>query len=237
MDRLDLTLFLRNSNQQSSLVAAILGGTWKRSLSARLKSTSGPLTIPFSSAEYFSLQLYPLAATMPGCLIRAMCCGAYNATSLQAGLEERPNGNMRVIKFLLRQGDEPDRSAIFDLLASYEMESDLPASEFIVAEIDGQLVGAARVEWEDQAAYVRPILVDSAWHGQKIGKALIRTIAQNLPALYVVARGEATGFYRKLGFLPMPWDQVPERYRQECEACPISEACCPEPMILTGSSE
>jgi N-acetylglutamate synthase-like GNAT family acetyltransferase len=142
---------------------------------------------------------------------------------------------MGVIKFLLRKGNERDRTAVHDLLVSYEMAADLPPNEFIVAEIEGQIVGAARLEWEDQAAYVRPILVHSAWRGKNIGVALIRTIAQHQPALHVVARGSATGFYRKLGFMPMPWDQVPERYRQECETCPALETCRPEPMRETGS--
>lgn len=144
-------------------------------------------------------------------------------------------GLMSAIKFLLRKGDEPDRTAILELLASYEMEADLPPSEFVVAEIDGQVVGAARLEWEEQAAYVRPILIHSAWRGRNIGLALIRTVAQNLPALHVVARGNAAGFYRKYGFKSMPWERVPERYRQECETCPALETCGPEPMVLIVS--
>lgn len=143
---------------------------------------------------------------------------------------------MSAIKFLLRKGKESDRPAIQDLLVYYEMGADLPPTEFVVAEIDGQLVGAARLEWEDQAAYVRPILVHPAWRGKNIGMALIRMIAQNQPALHVVSRGRVAGFYRKLGFMPVPWNQVPERYRQECAACPDLEMCSPEPMILTGST-
>ena len=141
---------------------------------------------------------------------------------------------MGVIKFLLRQGEEADRSAIHDLLSFYEMEADLPGAEFIVVEIDGQIMGAARLEMEEQAAYIRPILVHPNWRRRNIGTALIGEIAKNLPALHVVARGEAVGFYQKIGFTPMPWDQVPERYRLECDACPELEACCPEPMIMTG---
>ena len=80
---------------------------------------------------------------------------------------------MSAIKVLLRTGDEPDRTAILDLLASNKMEADLTPSEFVVAEIDGQVVGAARLEWEEQKAYVRPILVHSAWRGRNIGMALI----------------------------------------------------------------
>jgi N-acetylglutamate synthase-like GNAT family acetyltransferase len=142
---------------------------------------------------------------------------------------------MNVIKFLIRKGEESDRTAIIDLLASHDMEADLPPNEFIVAEIDGLIMGAVRLEWQDQAAYVRPILVHPAWRGRSIGLALIRTIAQKQPALHVVSRGGACGFYSKLGFISMPWDQVPERYRQECETCPDLVTCCPEPMVLTGA--
>ena len=142
---------------------------------------------------------------------------------------------MSAIKFLLRKGEELDRLAIHSLLASYEMEADLPPSDFMVVEINGQLAGAARLEWEDQGVYVRPILVNPAWRRRSIGTALIRALTQNLSVLHVVARGQAIGFYRKLGFQPMSWDQVPERYRDECETCPNSNTCHPEPMVLTVS--
>lgn len=165
-----------------------------------------------------------------------MCCCACNETGLHPGLEETWNVSTGVIKYLLRRGNEPDRPALRDLLASYGMEADLPPFEFTVAEIEGQIVGAARLAWEDRSAYVRPILVHSAWQGKNIGRALIKKVANNLPSLSVVARGEAAGFYCKLGFTVIPWDRVPERYRLECQDCPDWEACCPVPMILIRSS-
>ena len=144
---------------------------------------------------------------------------------------------MNAIKFLIRQGDEKDRSALHDLLVSCDMEADLPPEEFIVVDIEGQIVGAARLEWENQSAYVRPILVHSSWRGMNIGLTLIRTLTEYQPIIHVVARGSAIGFYNKLGFVSMTWDQVPERYRQECETCPDLETCHPVAMILNKSTD
>jgi N-acetylglutamate synthase-like GNAT family acetyltransferase len=133
----------------------------------------------------------------------------------------------------LRRGGEPDRQALYELLANYQMEADLDPAEFLVAEINGTLVGAARLEWENQIAYLRPVLVASKWQAKGIGRTLVQALAEGLPAsLNVVARGEAARFYGRLGFLPIPWEQVPDHYQEECALCPDRGACCPIPMVL-----
>jgi N-acetylglutamate synthase-like GNAT family acetyltransferase len=137
-----------------------------------------------------------------------------------------------MIKFLVRQGVELDQSAIEALLASHSMEANVPPHEFLVAEIDGRLVGLVRPEREGQAVYLRPVVVDSNWQGKGIGRLLVREISKGLPAVQVISRGETTGFYGSLGFIPMAWEQVPDRYRQECETCPDRGNCRPLPMSL-----
>lgn len=138
-----------------------------------------------------------------------------------------------MIKFLLRRGGETDRQALHGLLTSHQMESNIEPAEFLVAEIDGTLVGAARLEYEQQSAYLRPVLIYSKWQMKGIGRALVRALAKDLPSLHVVARGEATGFYERLGFLPMSWEQVPTHYREECVGCPDRAICRPVLMVLT----
>lgn len=139
--------------------------------------------------------------------------------------------------YLLRNGKESDRNALQDLLASYKMEADIAPDEFLFAEVDGRVVGAARLEYEEEAAYLRPIVVASEWQGKNIGSVLVERIVQGLQVLHVVARGKAAGFYRSLGFLPMTWEEVPERYRQECQTCPDLQECRPLPMVLTRSTD
>ncbi len=116
------------------------------------------------------------------------------------------------------------------------MESEHAPGEFLVALIDGALVGAARLEWKEQAAYLRQVSVAAAWQRQGAGRALVRALAGGLPQLSVVSRGASVGFYRRLGFVPLPWEQVPPDYREECAACPIYAECQPLPMVLAAGS-
>jgi len=133
----------------------------------------------------------------------------------------------------MRNGTEADLPALQTILANNQMEVNVNPDEFLLAEIDGELVGIARLENEADQVYLRPIVVDSKWHGKNIGTALVRRIAHGVDVLHVVARGQSTGFYQKLGFLPIPWEQVPMRYQQECNACPDLAECQPQPMVLS----
>jgi N-acetylglutamate synthase-like GNAT family acetyltransferase len=130
----------------------------------------------------------------------------------------------------VRRGGESDLTALQRLLESHQMKTEVDPAEFWLAEVEGGLAGAARLEWEDGLAYLRPVAVDPEWQAQGIGRRLIQELAEGLPELNVVARGEAVGFYTRLGFMPAAWEQVPERYRQECADCPDSESCQPQPM-------
>jgi N-acetylglutamate synthase-like GNAT family acetyltransferase len=133
-------------------------------------------------------------------------------------------------KLIVRRGGENDLPALQKLLGSHQMETEVDPAEFWLAEVEGGLAGAARLEWEDGQAYLRPVAVDLEWQAQGIGRVLVQEIAADLTELNVVARGEALGFYTQLDFTPVDWEQVPERYRQECANCPDLETCRPAPM-------
>lgn len=100
----------------------------------------------------------------------------------------------QAIQFLLKIGDEADRAAIQALLAKHSMAADLSPSEFLQAEIGGRVAGAARLEWEERRAYIRPIMVEPAWSRKGIGRLLVRSLSQGLDSVHVVARGRAAGF-------------------------------------------
>jgi N-acetylglutamate synthase-like GNAT family acetyltransferase len=138
---------------------------------------------------------------------------------------------------LLRDGQEPDRPAIGELLAYYQMEADLDPLEFLVAEVDGALVGAARLEWANHEAYLRPVVVAPGWHGKGIGRALVQEWLQKFPRMLVVARGSVTGFYEGLGFLKVGWEQVYPAFVRECRDCQYNQSCQPVPMAVGMSSQ
>jgi N-acetylglutamate synthase-like GNAT family acetyltransferase len=131
---------------------------------------------------------------------------------------------------LLRDGQEPDRPRIGELLAYYQMEADLDPVEFLVAEVDGLVVGAARLEWADGQVYLRPLVIAAGWHQRGIGRALVSQLLSKSTGLRVVARGNAAGFYERLGFERVNWEQVFPAFVGECQDCQYHQSCQPVPM-------
>lgn len=114
-----------------------------------------------------------------------------------------------MIEFLLRQGSEADGAAIAALLAANSMEADIPAEEFLVAEVESRLVGLARLEGEGEEVYIRPVVVDSGWQGKGLGRSLVQQVSNGLPAVHVIARGEATSFMPTWALFPWPGSRSP----------------------------
>jgi amino-acid N-acetyltransferase len=133
----------------------------------------------------------------------------------------------------LRPGIESDREALYTLLATYEMEAEVDPAEFIIATWEAHLIGAVRLEWEGNTAYIRPLAVYASWHGRGIGRLLIQALQKETPELNVVDRGQVAPFYQRLGFIHLTWEQVPARYQAECQNCPDQETCHPTSMILS----
>ena len=138
-------------------------------------------------------------------------------------------------KLIVRRGCDSDRQGLQALLASHQMDTNIDPVEFWAAEVDGFLAGAARLESEDGLVYLRPIVVDRRWQAKGIGRALITELITDLPKLNVIARGEAVGFYVQMGFVPLAWGEVPDRFCQECADCYDLEICQPKPMTWQQS--
>ncbi len=135
-------------------------------------------------------------------------------------------------KFQLRYGIETDRLNLQKLLAENDMETEIEPAEFLLVLSLGNLIGTARLEREQGSFYLRPVVVDANFQGQGVGRLLIHEISSGLPELSVVSRGQSVGFYAKLGFEPISWTQIPNRYREECAVCLDRGTCQPVPMIL-----
>lgn len=136
---------------------------------------------------------------------------------------------------LIRQGHEGDRQAIDELLAFYQMVGDVDPGKFLVAEVDGQVVGAVQLEWARGEAYLRSMVVRQDWHGEGIGSALVKALIKEQNMVKVVSRGYSAPFYRQLGFQAVDWAAIHPSIRQECEVCPERITCQPEPMTWKSS--
>ncbi|MCQ2752029.1 MAG: GNAT family N-acetyltransferase [Coriobacteriales bacterium] len=95
---------------------------------------------------------------------------------------------------------------------------------------NNQVIGACRVElMEDERYYVRPIVVDDAWQGHGVGKALITDAQKFYEKLYLVSQGRNVEFYKKCGFDTMSMQDVNQTLQNECKLCP-DKNCHPQAM-------
>lgn len=140
----------------------------------------------------------------------------------------------RVKEIRIRQGRPSDRPALVRLLASQRMATDVDPAEFVVAEANGRLLGAARLEWVGtDDAYLRPIVVTKEAQRTGLGSALLEKLFGICPSITVIARGDAVPFYQRSGFTATDWSSVREEYRDECESCDDRAQC--RPMSLRWS--
>lgn len=138
----------------------------------------------------------------------------------------------------IRQGRPSDGRALARLLASHRMATDIDPVDFIMAEINGRLLGAARLEWVGtDDAFLRPIVVATGARGTGFGRALLKRLFGICSRISVIARGDAVPFYRHLGFTAMDWSSVPSEYRDECECCDDLAQCRPMSMRWTLKDE
>ena len=137
--------------------------------------------------------------------------------------------------FTIRDAHEAD----MDLVNSYAHAAGMdrmPGIERIRVAVneDGGVVGFCRLQDDvNGIAYVNPIVTYEAWRGYGVGRALIEDAHALAGELRLISRGTSEGFYRKLGFVEMPWEDVDlEAAEEDCDNCPYRESCGPVPMRL-----
>ena len=137
--------------------------------------------------------------------------------------------------FTIRDACEADM-ALIDLYAGEAGMDRIPGPKRVRVAVnaDDQVVGFCRLQDDvNGVAYVNPIVVYSAWRGHGVGKALIEDAQSRDGELRLVARGTSEGFYRKLGFVEMPWEELDmEAAEEDCGNCPHRAECGPVPMKL-----
>ena len=138
----------------------------------------------------------------------------------------------------IRQGGPSDRRALVRLLASHQMATDIDPADFFVAEVNGRLLGAARLAWVGtNDAFLRPIVVATGARRTGLGRALLERLFGVCSSINVIARGDTVPFYRHLGFTVVDWSSVPGQYRDECECCDDLAQCRPISMRWTLKDE
>lgn len=137
--------------------------------------------------------------------------------------------------FTIRDAREADMPLIDAYAAAEGMDViPGPGRVRVAVDADDAVVGFCRLQDDANGiAYVNPIVTYSAWRGYGVGKALIEDARAIAGELRLIARGASEGFYRKLGFVEMPWSEVDlEAASEECDTCPYRADCGPVPMKL-----
>ena len=95
----------------------------------------------------------------------------------------------------------------------------------------GEIVGYLRLAFSPEGvAHVNPIVTYPTWRGYGVGRALMDEALQRHGELRFVARGASVGFYKKLGYQVIPWDEVCLDVTEDCRGCSLVEECGPVPM-------
>lgn len=141
--------------------------------------------------------------------------------------------------FSIRDACEADMALIDAYAAEAGMDNiPGPSRVRVAVNTDDAVVGFCRLQDDvNGVAYVNPIVTYSAWRGYGVGRALIDDARAIAGELRLIARGESEGFYRKLGFVEMPWSDVDLKAAEEdCDNCPDRAECGPVPMRLEAEN-
>ena len=101
----------------------------------------------------------------------------------------------------------------------------------VAANGDDQCVGFLRLAFSEAGvAHINPVVTYAEWRGFGVGRALVENACARHDEVRLVARGKSIGFYRALGFVEIPWEDIAPGVTEECDGCPLIDECDPLPM-------
>ncbi len=108
--------------------------------------------------------------------------------------------------------------------------------DFIVADVDGSVVGCAglKITWRNLAEIVS-LAVAQEWQGRGLGRGLCEPLIEDARALSIPTVFTLTyqvAFFAKLGFELVAKTTLSQKVWQDCQFCPKQECCDEIAMIL-----
>lgn len=101
----------------------------------------------------------------------------------------------------------------------------------VAVNADGDIVGYLRLAFSPEGvAHVNPVVTYPTWRGFGVGRALMDEALERHGELRFVARGASVGFYERLGYRRIPWEDVCLDVAEDCRICQLVDECNPVPM-------
>ncbi|MFA5536821.1 MAG: N-acetyltransferase [Bacillota bacterium] len=143
---------------------------------------------------------------------------------------------------------QKDKKELREIFQYYGMDLSGEIQGHVVIKENGRiLAGLKIIEFQPGCFYLVVLCVREGDRSCGLGGFFLERIIEN-PRKYcsnlfpgstskvsfsitTIARGGASGFYSKYGFLPADFTVVPEAYQSQCEYCPWREGCNPIPMV------
>lgn len=101
----------------------------------------------------------------------------------------------------------------------------------VAVNAEGDIVGYLRLAFSPEGvAHVNPVVTYPTWRGHGVGRALMDEALERHGELRFVARGASVGFYEKLGYRAIPWEDVCLDVAEDCRVCTLVDECRPQPM-------
>ncbi len=132
--------------------------------------------------------------------------------------------DVKAINALISSYAERDRMLFRSLADIYEN-----LQTFIVAELDGEVVGCCAIEiiWSDLAE-IKSLAVDAAHKEKGIGRMLVKAAAEHafelgVPKIFALTL--ESEFFKKTGFQVVEKETLPMKVWSDCARCPKQQHC------------
>ncbi|MGD9602373.1 MAG: arsenic resistance N-acetyltransferase ArsN2 [Gammaproteobacteria bacterium] len=149
------------------------------------------------------------------------------------------------------EAPRPARDADWPAIAALLEAEGLPRdgarehlADFVVAEVDGRLVGVAGLECHGPVALLRSVVVAPDARDTGLARRLVTQLgemaeARGVAALYLLTTS-AEAYFARLGFRPIPRDRAPRALQASAEfqgACPASAVLMWRALPLPAATE
>lgn len=124
----------------------------------------------------------------------------------------------------IRAAEAADSGAVEGIMGTYFLDiDDVPMEDFIVAEMDGKIVGVAAISERD-CCEVHSIAVHPSYRGMGIGSKMITRLMGDVSHDRLYVRTTSPVFFKKMGFVELPMSEKATLWR-DCRECDRYDNC------------